>query len=83
MPQVKQAVSTQQKQVRETVIVTAPQEDVSKWKKYAVTYYKRSRNSATFDTRNNNWERYQEYKEILNNAGIGIEEGETLTFNQL
>lgn len=68
----------QQKQVetgrRETVIITAPSEDVSNWSKYAVTYYKRSKTSASETARNRNRNRYEEYKDLLETAGKTVTE---------
>lgn len=69
----------QQKQpetiARETVIVSAPSEDVSTWAKYAVTYYKRSiKEKSSEETRNNNREKYLEYKQLLETAGKTVTE---------
>lgn len=68
---------------REKVIVSAPAEDVSKWKKYAVTYYKRSINSASETAKRNNRNKYEEYKNLLETAGYKVEEtGGTLKIKE-
>lgn len=62
---------------RETVIVSAKGEDLSKWRKYASTYYTRSKTSKSETARDDNKETYLHYKDLLIAAGYGIEEGQT------
>lgn len=70
------------KQQHETRIVSAPSEDVSKWKKYAVTYYRRSQKATSApETKQANYERFCEYRDLLQAAGIETTETlETVTF---
>ena len=69
--------------VRETTIVSAKGEDVSKWRKYAVTYYKRSikkvsddltKRAEQLETRKRNREEYEHWRDLLLAAGFKIEE---------
>lgn len=71
VPQLFQPVSGN----RETMIVSAKGEDVSKWRKYASTYYARSKSSKEETTRDTNRETYLHYKALLETAGYSIEEG--------
>lgn len=70
MAQEKQPVS----KVHETVIVSSRPEDVSMWRKYAVTYYRRSITSASEETRRNNRETYEHYRALLETAGLQVQE---------
>lgn len=71
----------------EKQIVTAPNEDISKWKNYANIYYKRSvkkpspklsekQLKQTIKTRSENKEKYQDYKNLLEASGIKVIEDE-------
>lgn len=79
VPQSLQPVS----QKRETVIVSAKGEDISKWRKYAAIYYNRSVNSKEETTRNSNRVTYEHYRELLEAAGYNITEGvKTITIHE-
>ena len=59
---------------RETLIVTARGEDVSKWRRYAATYHRRSLTSANAETRQRNREEYLHWKQLLETAGYQVQE---------
>lgn len=69
---------------KETKIVSAKGEDVSKWRKYAVTYYARSILPVTDDpkkrksqlaTRQRNRGEYEHWRDLLLAAGFKVIEG--------
>lgn len=65
--------ATQQKQTqRETVIVTTPNTDASKWKKYARTYYGRIGTSSDETTNNRRQAEYLQWKTLLETAGYQV-----------
>jgi len=72
--------------IRETIIVSTPNEDISKLKKYANTYYKRSlKKSSKLSVKNSNKIKYLEYRELLELTGKYkiTETPETLIFNEI
>ena len=62
----KQPQQKQSKTIRETKIVSAPDVDVSDWRKRAVTYFKRAHKpTSSVETRQRNYETYCEYRDLL------------------
>ena len=60
----------QRETIKETIIVSTPNEDVSKLRKYAQTYYNRSiKKTSETRTRENNRKKYLEYRELLELTG--------------
>jgi hypothetical protein len=69
----KQLRNNDQKQretIRETIIVSTPSEDISKLRKYAGIYYKRSiKKTSDLSTRQTNRNKYLEFRELLEVTG--------------
>lgn len=60
----------QSETIRETKIVSAPDVDVSDWRKRAVTYFKRAHKpTSSVETRDRNYETYCEYRDLLESTG--------------
>lgn len=75
VPQATQPNTTNPTHRIETRVVSAPSQDVSAWKRYAKTYYKRSqKESSEVAVRQRNYATYQEYCELLAAAGIQVNE---------
>lgn len=73
----KQPQEKQPETIIETRIVSAPNQDVSEWRKYANVYFKRAhKETSSVETRQKNFNTYSEYRDLLEATGkFKLEEG--------